>query len=154
MKKFLFMSITVLIQSCIMDRIDSSIDLGNKYRYVQDYPQTIIYHESAEYEGGGRQIIPPIVADYDYNERYIIALSESSEDGSVDYWIIDKEDKGAPSRTYKRGRIRPRARRFEHKPQLLIIEKHSSALRTSPAQLIAASPLGTLPLYFARAVCF
>ncbi|WP_375581438.1 hypothetical protein ABWH96_10685 [Marivirga tractuosa] len=47
--------------SCLFIRIDDSVDLGNQYRYIQDYPQVIIYHKNPEYEGGGINIVLPVV---------------------------------------------------------------------------------------------
>lgn len=96
-------SIFFLFGSCVFSRMDDSIDLGNKYRYVQDYPQVIFYHKSPKYEGGGINIVPPIVLSYKFNDRYIIAKSQEvdmmtgNEEGlPVRYWIVDKTADGAP----------------------------------------------------------
>ena len=90
--------LTALMSSCIFIRMDDSIDLGSKYRYTQDYPQTIIYHVSSEYKGIGTEIVPPIVDSYAFNDRYIIAKSQevdemtgNPEGKPIHYWIIDKE---------------------------------------------------------------
>lgn len=92
---------TVFIHSCVFIRTDSSIDLGNKYRYVQDAPQTIIYHESANYKGTGIEIVPPIVLSYKFNDRYIIAKNQevdemtgNKEGKPKHYWIVDKKTNG------------------------------------------------------------
>ena len=63
----------------ILIRIDDSIDLGHQYRYIQDYPHSIIYHNTKEYKGVGAVVIPH-VSKYDFDEKFIIAKS----------WIIDK----------------------------------------------------------------
>lgn len=81
--------------------MDDSIDLGNQYRYTQDYPRVIIYHKTVEYEGSGINIVPPVVLAYDFNENYIIAKSQEDEPYSkekkpIQYWIIDKSKEGAP----------------------------------------------------------
>ena len=93
---------TLLMNSCIFIRMDDSIDLGNKYRYIQDTPQVIIYHTSSEYEGVGTTIVPPVVKSYVYNDRYIIAKSQevdemtgSAEGRPIHYWIVDKTKNGA-----------------------------------------------------------
>lgn len=90
----------LLLNSCVFIRQDDSIDLGNGYRFIQDYPQTIIYHPNEKYEGVGKNIVPPIVFDYNFNDRYIIAKSREADaaTGSVVgksqlYWIIDKTAK-------------------------------------------------------------
>jgi len=94
--------LTALMSSCTFIRMDDSIDLGNKYRYIQDYPQVVIYHTSSEYEGVGTTIVPPIVESYAFNDRYIIAKSQevdemtgNPEGKPTHYWIVDKTSKGA-----------------------------------------------------------
>lgn len=93
----------VVAHSCVFIRMDDSIDLGSKYRYIQDYPQTIIYHKSPEYKGIGTEIVLPIVLSYNLNDRYIIAKSQeidemtgSKEGRPIHYWIVDKTTDGAP----------------------------------------------------------
>lgn len=90
----------LLIQSCIGVRLDDSIDLGNNYRFIQDTPQTIIYHVGNKYDGTGEEVVPPIVLSYQFNDRYIIAKSQevdemtgSKEGKPIRYWIIDKQIK-------------------------------------------------------------
>lgn len=91
-----------LINSCVFIRTDSSIDLGNKYRYIQDTPQTIVYHKSTNYEGTGIEIVPPVVLSYNFNDRFIIAKSQeidemtgNKEGKPIHYWIVDKNANGA-----------------------------------------------------------
>jgi hypothetical protein len=93
---------TFCMFSCVFIRMDDSIDLGNQYRYIQDYPQVIIFHKNPKYKGGGIEIIPPIVISYKFNDRYIIAKTQevdemtgSKEGKPIHYWIIDKNTKGA-----------------------------------------------------------
>lgn len=118
MRKLLLLCFFISLSgSCVFIRMDDSIDLGNKYRYVQDYPQAILYHKSSEYKGGGINIIPPVVLSYKFNDRYIIAKSQEvdkmtgNEEGlHVHYWIIDKTTDGAPvepmdSTTFNQGLI-------------------------------------------------
>lgn len=80
--------------------MDDSIDLGNHFRYIQDYPQTIVYHASEQYEGVGDIIVTPIVKDFNFNDQYIIARSLGEQQLKGDtverpfqYWIIDKHQK-------------------------------------------------------------
>lgn len=94
--------ILLFFQSCVFIRQDDSIDLGNNYRYIQDTPQTIIYHTSEKYEGVGISVIPPIVLSYDFNDKYIITKSQevdemtgSKEGNPLRYWIIDKSLEGS-----------------------------------------------------------
>ncbi|NJL74886.1 MAG: hypothetical protein HC892_07510 [Saprospiraceae bacterium] len=101
MKEIIQLFIVLVCFSCHYTRIDDSINLGNKYRYIQDAPNTIIYHKSKEYQGVGIEIVPPIVLSYKFNNRYIIAKSlnvdekTGNNDGkSIFYWIIDKETNG------------------------------------------------------------
>lgn len=98
MKKLTFISIiSLVLGSCVFIRMDDSIDMGNHFRYIQDSPKTIIYHDTEKYEGVGDIIVSPILA-YNFNDRYIIA--KSSNEGSVKkdslhsvlYWIIDKKE--------------------------------------------------------------
>lgn len=94
-----FYLIFFTLNACTLIRVDDSIDLGGKFRYIQDYPQTIVYHNSEKYQGTGITVINPLVKSYDFNERYIIALSKNHEDILIHendktpslYWIIDKE---------------------------------------------------------------
>lgn len=98
MKHFRTLLMLFLLSSCTFIRMDDSIDLGSKYRYIQDYPQTIVYHRTEKYEGVGLTVIEPIVLSYDYNEKYIIAKSQEhvaiKQEGEAEkpilYWIIDK----------------------------------------------------------------
>ena len=108
MRKIYLISIGLfLINSCVFIRTDDSIDLGDKYRYIQDYPQAIMYHKSDEYDGLGIYIVPPVVIDYKFNEYYIIAKSQeepkyvSNQEITTEifYWIIDKKEKGASVRS-------------------------------------------------------
>ena len=77
----------------ILIRIDDSIDLGHQYRYIQDYPYSIIYHNTKEYKGGGTEVIPHVLT-YNFDENFIIAKSvdEVGYGRTTDtfYWIIDK----------------------------------------------------------------
>lgn len=98
---FILLFITVLIHSCVFVRVDDSIDLGSKYRYIQETPQTIIYHNDSDYKGVGIEIVPPIVLSYKFDDRYIIAKSQevdeitgSKEGRPIHYWIIDKTKEG------------------------------------------------------------
>ncbi len=91
----------ILIQSCVFIRMDDSVDLGSNYRFIQDTPQTIIYHSSDDYEGSGIEIIPPLVLSYGFNKRYILAKTQEvdemtgrKEGKPIRYWIIDKQLKG------------------------------------------------------------
>ena len=47
----------------ILIRIDDSVDLGNQYRYIQDYPYSIVYHETKEYKDEGAEVIVPILGN-------------------------------------------------------------------------------------------
>jgi len=94
--------IVLLMSSCTFIRMDDSIDLGNKYRYIQEYPQVIIYNTNSSSKGSGVNIVPPVVKSYAFNNRYIIAKSQEVDEitGSVEgkpirYWIIDNKLKGA-----------------------------------------------------------
>ena len=93
-RSIILFSLIPLVCSCVFIRTDDSIDLGNHYRYVQDYPRTIIFHQSEKYEGIGDEIVPPMVKSYNFNNRYIIAKSEDMDDKSTKYWIVDKALKG------------------------------------------------------------
>lgn len=77
----------------ILIRIDDSVDLGHQYRYIQDYPYSIIYHNTKEYKGSGSEVIPH-VSTYYFDEKFIIAKSvdEVGYGRTTDtfFWIIDK----------------------------------------------------------------
>ncbi len=83
-----------LTQSCVFIRIDDSIDLGNKYRFIQDYPQAIIYHKTPKYKGAGINVVPPNVTTYKFDNQFIIAKSKDLEDKQIKYWIVDKKANG------------------------------------------------------------
>ncbi len=94
--------LTALMSSCTFIRMGDCIDIGNKYRYIQDAPQVIIYQTSSESKCSGINIVPPVVKSYAFNNRYIIAKSQeidemtgNSEGKPVHYWIVDKTSKGA-----------------------------------------------------------
>jgi hypothetical protein len=93
----------VFMYSCVFTRMDDSIDLGSKYRYIQDYPQVILYHKTPKYKGGGINIVPPVVLSYKFNDRFIVAKTQevdemtgSKEGKPIHYWIVDKTTDGAP----------------------------------------------------------
>ena len=77
----------------ILIRIDDSVDLGHQYRYIQDYPYSIIYHETKEYKDGGVEVIPH-VSTYKFDENFIIAKSVDEvgygRTTDTSFWIIDK----------------------------------------------------------------
>lgn len=91
MKLFYITILVLLFISCDFKFMDDSIDLGNNYRFIQDYPQAIIYHSTEEYKGIGINIVPPNVIEYDFNDEYIIAKSISN-DSIINYWIINKQN--------------------------------------------------------------
>ncbi len=91
MRELSFTVILLFLESCIFIRMDDSIDLGDHYRYIQDYPQTIVYYKSDEYNGNGLNAVPPIVLDYSFNDNWVIARNIDMTDGKVRYWIIDKK---------------------------------------------------------------
>ncbi len=93
-KKCIILCLIPFIYSCVFIRLDDSIDLGNKYRYIQDYPQAILYHKTQTYKGGGINIVPPVITNYNFNGRYIIAKSIDMYDKQTKYWIVDKALKG------------------------------------------------------------
>jgi hypothetical protein len=77
--------------------MDSTIDLGDNYRYFQEKTHpSIIYQTDPNANGSGPFVVPPVITNYSYNSRYIIAKSidqehEAGNDKSVlKYWIIDK----------------------------------------------------------------
>ena len=76
--------------SCIFVRIDDSIDLGGKYRYIQDYPQTIIHYNTQNYKGIGEEVILPIVLKYSFNDDYIFAKTKDLENNDTIFWIVNK----------------------------------------------------------------
>lgn len=98
MKYFTTLLTLFLLSSCTFIRVDDSIDLGSNYRYIQDYPQTVVYHRTEKYEGVGVNVVDPIVLSYNYNDKYIIAKSkehvivneDAGEKEPILYWIIDK----------------------------------------------------------------
>lgn len=101
--KRIFISVFFIgvLQSCVFIRMDDSIDLGDQYRYVQDYPQAIIFHKTPKYKGAGINIVPPVVLSYSFNERYIVAKSQeidemtgNKEGKPIHYWLVDKNDNG------------------------------------------------------------
>ncbi|MGB3586957.1 MAG: hypothetical protein WBA23_10475 [Tunicatimonas sp.] len=72
--------------------MDDSIDLGKNFRYIQDYPQGIIYQISDDHIGSGPEAIPAVVVDYAYDDSWIIAINKDMEDQQKRYWIVDKNE--------------------------------------------------------------
>jgi hypothetical protein len=99
MKKIVIIGFILFFKfSCnIGKEMDDSLDLGNKYRLIQDIPKCIIFQESHQAHGSGRNVVPPSVRDYQFNERYIIAKSIDylGKDNRLKYWIVDKKKEGA-----------------------------------------------------------
>jgi hypothetical protein len=100
MKKLAYLLTLIVffqIVSCdIAEDMDTTIDLGMNYRYVDDLPNGIIYHPTKKYQGVGREIVPPFITNYSFNDRYIIAKTKGylNNNKPIEYWIIDKEMKG------------------------------------------------------------
>ena len=92
MRKIIIFIFLTSCMSCVFIRKDDSIDLGNRYRYIQDYPQTIIYHNSEKYEGTGVEIVAPIVLQYSYDKSFILAKTKDIETNDTIFWIIHKKN--------------------------------------------------------------
>lgn len=101
MKNAYSVVIQVLVTSCTLINTDDTINLGGKYRYIQEYPQAIIYQPSEEHNGTGPFIVEPVVRAYKFNDRYIFAKSQEfdnlmNRDSALvkpySYWIVDKKD--------------------------------------------------------------
>jgi len=98
MKQFLFLSLIILFLSCAHYLKDSeiSVDLGNRYRFINEYPYAIIYNINDEDKDSGQIIVPPNVVNYSYDNKYIIAkrIDDIDKNKPIEYWIVDKEKKG------------------------------------------------------------
>lgn len=104
MKLRLFIIIVTVVSclSCSSSSEGSSyVDLGNGFKYIKEYPQTIIYSTSNESPSSGKNVIDPIVISYGLHDDKIFAISRGepavptknrSLYGEVKYWIIDKRD--------------------------------------------------------------
>jgi len=98
MKKFVCLFVLIFtFNCCIFIRMDDSVDLGNKYCYVKDYPQTIISYNTEKYRGVGVNIVSPIVLEYEYDKDYIIAKTNDIETKESFFWIVDKNKNKAES---------------------------------------------------------
>ncbi|NDV58063.1 hypothetical protein [Bacteroides sp. 519] len=75
----------------VLTKMDDSVNLGDKYLYIQDYPQAIISYETDEYKGIGHFVVPPIIIDYNFNNEFIIAITKDLEVNDIIYWIVDKK---------------------------------------------------------------
>jgi hypothetical protein len=80
----------LLLLSHLLIRIDDSFDFGDKYRYVRDYPQTLIYHEAEEYKGIGDIVVEGFILKYNYDQDYIILQNRALESKDTLYWIVTK----------------------------------------------------------------
>ena len=80
----------LILLSHVLIRIDDSIDFGDKYRYVQDSPSALIYHNTKEYKGSGGIVVPGFILKYNYDHDYIILQNLSWETKDTLYWIVDK----------------------------------------------------------------
>ncbi len=74
----------------VVDGMDDSFDFGDQYRYVRDYPQTLIYHEAKEYNGIGDIVVPGFILKYNYDHDHIILQNRTLESKDTLYWIVDK----------------------------------------------------------------
>ncbi len=86
---FLYLINWLILIRHAMIRIDDSFDFGDQYRYVM-YPQTLIYHETKEYEGSGSIVVPGFILKYNYNHDNIILQNRSLESKDTLYWIVNK----------------------------------------------------------------
>lgn len=90
---------SILLSACLGKLMDSSIDLGSGYKYIQEPNQlSIIYQIYSDANGSGPYVIPPKVEEYSFNKRFIIAKSrdieelDNNKEIGYSYWIIDKSD--------------------------------------------------------------
>ena len=97
----LILSISLFFKSCQFIHYNDNKSLGDGYYYVYDKPSSIIYSEEDNNGKSGTLVIPSSievetdygssVANYDFNERYIIAKTKD-EKQSIKYWILDKSN--------------------------------------------------------------
>jgi hypothetical protein len=90
---FIFIIIFVISTFPLLIRMDDSIDLGKGYRFIQDYPQMIIYHDSTkQYNGSGYSVVYPVVLNYNSNKDFIIAKTKDLETKDTLFWIVNKTE--------------------------------------------------------------
>jgi len=78
----------------VLIRMDDSLDLGNGYRFEQDYPQSVfIKYDTKDIKGMTSDIIPPVVLKYNYNKKFIIAITKDFHTKDTLYWIVNKKEK-------------------------------------------------------------
>lgn len=97
MKRFFIVIFALLFGSCVNSNDFSvSIDLGKHYRFIDDYPYEIIYNTDSSSLDSGKEIIPPVITNYCFNEKYIIAKTIGYIDKTepIKFWIVDKDMKG------------------------------------------------------------
>ena len=94
---FVLLVFFLIIFNSLGEIFDSTVDLGNGYKYLQeDNSQSIIYQMNPDANGSGVFVVPPRVKSFSFNERHIIARSidqsfrSESEEIKNQYWIIDK----------------------------------------------------------------
>lgn len=100
MKKFVVLSLVVAAIICIfVSRVDclkypflKIVELGNNFALLQQDDTDIEYspNGSANCYEGGVQVVPWEVVAYNFNDRWIIAKSNSKAGDNPQYWIIDK----------------------------------------------------------------
>jgi len=86
--------------SCSPTNDGSYVDLGEGFKYIDEYPNAIIFSKSKESPGSGENVVDPIVMAYCVNEKFIYAISKDEPPiatnnakfyGNIHYWIIDKK---------------------------------------------------------------
>lgn len=91
MKYLTLLSFSFVLFSCVYNHTDNIKELGGKYYYLGDGRESqILFNLKEDGEPKvGREVVPPTLLEYKFNEQYIIAKSKDDTQ-KVIYWIIDK----------------------------------------------------------------
>ena len=95
MKKFLVLGLVVLwIVSCKCPFL-WIVNLGNNFALLQWDDTDIVYDRNGDKKcfssSESVQVVPFEVVAYNFNDRWIIAKSDSKAGDNPQYWIIDKQ---------------------------------------------------------------
>ena len=86
----LIFTFSLLNESCIFMHYDDSESLGGDFYYLPDGKfSSILYDFNLENKSSRSEVIPPLVTNYNFNKKHIIAKTKD-ENQLIKYWILDK----------------------------------------------------------------
>jgi hypothetical protein len=91
MKRIIFITVSLSLQSCVYDHTAIIEELGNNYYYMGDGRESQILLSRNEKRSVGQTIVSQEVTHYAFNSDYIIARNiQDRNSKEIKFWIVDK----------------------------------------------------------------